>query len=255
MGGSPAEMDTWITDTEISTRFPYYTRANADEVGPEPFSPLGWSLAWMKGCIPGRRRRVRPVRCVAPRRVRRRSAGGVRQLGRLLLQPALAAPAHGRPHAGRVSPKRSTRVLRGPPGRPEVRRRIPTTRTRRRAPKLAETMGWAMSTTTYPAQEQASRRGDGARGHSSRSGVAVERGTRRQGASAGRPRARRGLDRVLPVGARRVARPRRRPGDLCGDRTRGRCREAADRSRQHRVGRCPDRDVGAVAHRSGTRRR
>ena len=25
-------MDRWITDTEISTRFPYYTRANADEV-------------------------------------------------------------------------------------------------------------------------------------------------------------------------------------------------------------------------------
>ena len=46
-------MQGWITDTEISTRFPYYTRANADEVGPDPFSPLGWSLGWMKGCIPG----------------------------------------------------------------------------------------------------------------------------------------------------------------------------------------------------------
>jgi hypothetical protein len=46
-------LNSWITDTEISTRFPYYTRANADEVGPEPFSPLGWSLGWMKGCIPG----------------------------------------------------------------------------------------------------------------------------------------------------------------------------------------------------------
>ena len=43
----------WITDTAISTRFPYYTRANADEVGPEPFSPLGWSLGWTKGCVPG----------------------------------------------------------------------------------------------------------------------------------------------------------------------------------------------------------
>ena len=46
-------MDSWISDTEISTRFPYYTRANADEVGPDPFSPLGWSLGWAKGCIPG----------------------------------------------------------------------------------------------------------------------------------------------------------------------------------------------------------
>ena len=46
-------MDRWITDTEISPRFQYYTRANADEVGPDPFSPLGWSLGWAKGCIPG----------------------------------------------------------------------------------------------------------------------------------------------------------------------------------------------------------
>ena len=46
-------MDSWITDSQISSRFPYYTRANADEVGPDPFSPLGWSLGWMKGCIPG----------------------------------------------------------------------------------------------------------------------------------------------------------------------------------------------------------
>jgi pyruvate,water dikinase len=53
MTTSVSNMDRWITDTEVSPRFPYYTRANADEVGPEPFSPLGWSLGWMKGCIPG----------------------------------------------------------------------------------------------------------------------------------------------------------------------------------------------------------
>jgi len=53
MTAKTANMGAWITDTKISKRFPYYTRANADEVGPEPFSPLGWSLAWMKGCIPG----------------------------------------------------------------------------------------------------------------------------------------------------------------------------------------------------------
>ena len=46
-------MENWITDTDISSRFPYYTPANADEVGPDPFSPLGWSLALAKGCIPG----------------------------------------------------------------------------------------------------------------------------------------------------------------------------------------------------------
>lgn len=46
-------METWITDTGPWERFPYFTRANADEVGPEPFSPLGWSLAWVKGTGPG----------------------------------------------------------------------------------------------------------------------------------------------------------------------------------------------------------
>lgn len=46
-------VERWITDTRPSNRFVYYTRANADEVGPEPFSPLGWSLGWGVGCIPG----------------------------------------------------------------------------------------------------------------------------------------------------------------------------------------------------------
>lgn len=51
---SPSEdIQNWISDTALSSRFPYYTRANADEVGPDPFSPLGWSLGWAKGCIPG----------------------------------------------------------------------------------------------------------------------------------------------------------------------------------------------------------
>jgi pyruvate,water dikinase len=46
-------MDRWITDTPTSARFPIYTRGNADEVGPEPYSPLGWSLTWEQGMSPG----------------------------------------------------------------------------------------------------------------------------------------------------------------------------------------------------------
>ena len=46
-------MDRWITDTPTSSRFPIYTRGNADEVGPEPYSPLGWSLTWEQGIAPG----------------------------------------------------------------------------------------------------------------------------------------------------------------------------------------------------------
>jgi phosphohistidine swiveling domain-containing protein len=46
-------MRTWLTDTATTERFPLYTRGNADEVGPEPFPPLTWSLAWEKGAVPG----------------------------------------------------------------------------------------------------------------------------------------------------------------------------------------------------------
>ncbi len=46
-------MERWIADTEQSERFPIYTRGNADEVGPDPFTPLNWSLAWEQGVVPG----------------------------------------------------------------------------------------------------------------------------------------------------------------------------------------------------------
>jgi rifampicin phosphotransferase len=46
-------MDRWITDTPASARFLIYTRGNADEVGPAPYSPLGWSLTWEQGICPG----------------------------------------------------------------------------------------------------------------------------------------------------------------------------------------------------------
>ena len=46
-------MENWITDSPFNERFRYYTRGNADEVGPDPWSPLGWTMAWEKGCCPG----------------------------------------------------------------------------------------------------------------------------------------------------------------------------------------------------------
>ncbi len=46
-------MERWIADTEPLERFPIFTRGNADEVGPDPFSPLNWTLAWEQGVVPG----------------------------------------------------------------------------------------------------------------------------------------------------------------------------------------------------------
>ncbi len=46
-------MDRWITDSERWDRLPYYTRANAGEVLPDPCSPLGWSLVFEEGLLKG----------------------------------------------------------------------------------------------------------------------------------------------------------------------------------------------------------
>jgi phosphohistidine swiveling domain-containing protein len=45
--------DRWITDTPISARYAFYTRANAGEVLPHPCSPLGWTLVFEPGVVLG----------------------------------------------------------------------------------------------------------------------------------------------------------------------------------------------------------
>ena len=46
-------MDWWITDSHRWERLPYYTRANAGEVLPDPASPLGWTLVFEQGLLKG----------------------------------------------------------------------------------------------------------------------------------------------------------------------------------------------------------
>lgn len=43
----------WITDTELGTRYPLYTRLNASDVLPDPVTPLAADLAWNANIIPG----------------------------------------------------------------------------------------------------------------------------------------------------------------------------------------------------------
>ncbi len=49
-------MDRFITDWQVSERLPNYTRANAGEVLPDPASPLGWTLVFEEGLLKGWRR-------------------------------------------------------------------------------------------------------------------------------------------------------------------------------------------------------
>ena len=46
-------MDSWIVDWQRNDRLPFYTRANAGEVLPDPASPLGWTLVFEEGLLPG----------------------------------------------------------------------------------------------------------------------------------------------------------------------------------------------------------
>jgi rifampicin phosphotransferase len=48
-----APMERWITDSQRWDRLPYYTRANAGEVLPDPCSPLGWTLVFEQGLLIG----------------------------------------------------------------------------------------------------------------------------------------------------------------------------------------------------------
>ncbi len=45
--------DDWCIDTSLNTRFPVYTRFNANDVLPDPITPLGASMAWLPHILPG----------------------------------------------------------------------------------------------------------------------------------------------------------------------------------------------------------
>ena len=148
-------MDTWITDTPISERFTWYTRANADEVGPDPFSPLGWSLGWNKGCVPG----------VAQGFI----DFGVIDADELTLDPPevfgnwggyfynqLSLPRVMGARMPGATPAAIDQAYFGDhPGVPDYVPH-PDDESPKHEAKLAETMGWAMSTDSFPAQEEAS---------------------------------------------------------------------------------------------------
>jgi len=53
VSGAAALPDRWLTDWQRSRRMPFYTRANSGEVLPDPASPLGWTLVFEKGLLPG----------------------------------------------------------------------------------------------------------------------------------------------------------------------------------------------------------
>jgi len=149
-------IDTWITDTAISTRFPYYTRANADEVGPEPFSPLGWSLGWAKGCIPGVANGFVEFGVVEPEEFAVDPPEVFGNWGGYFYNQLSLPRVMGVRMPG-ASPEAIDLAYFGDhPGVPPYTPH-PDDENEARSAKLADTMGWAMSTTDFPSQEEASR--------------------------------------------------------------------------------------------------
>ena len=130
----------WITDTPASTRFPVYTRSNANDVLPEPASPLGATLVWIPGVIEGFRdgqsatARSRPRSW--PARSTRRSASST--------ATSTSTPRwSGCSASGRARARRPSTPSSSATGR--TRRRTsptPTTCPRRRRPRIGQQMGW-----------------------------------------------------------------------------------------------------------------
>ena len=164
-------------------------------------------------------RGIRPLRRGAPRRVRTEPAGGVRQLGRLLLQPALAASHDGSSDARSVTGRDRQRVLRRSPwcaalhAAPRRRRRGPERKARRDD-------GVGDGRCGFPRTGCGVAHGNRARSYPPRPVGAV--GFRVGGASprTRRPRPGGRVDPVLPDRARHLARTGCRSGDLRRDRSR-----------------------------------
>ena len=45
--------EKWCIDTGLATQFPVYTRFNANDVLPDPITPLGASMFWNPEMFPG----------------------------------------------------------------------------------------------------------------------------------------------------------------------------------------------------------
>ncbi len=148
-------MDTWITDTEASARFPYYTRANADEVGPDPFSPLGWSLVWMKGCNPGVAKGFVEFGVVAVEEYDLQPLQVFGNWGGYFYNPMSLSRLMGERMPGATAEAIDKAYFGDHPGVPPYEPH-PDDVNEVQSAKLAERMAWVMSTESFPEQDAAS---------------------------------------------------------------------------------------------------
>jgi phosphohistidine swiveling domain-containing protein len=147
-------MERWITDTATSARFPYYTRANADEVGPDPFSPLGWSLVWQQGCIPGVARGFVEFGVVAWEEYDLDPPQVFGNWGGYFYNPLSLSRLMGCRMPGATPEAIDQAYFGDHPGVPPYEPH-PDDENEAATAKLGETMAWVMSTDSYALQERA----------------------------------------------------------------------------------------------------
>jgi rifampicin phosphotransferase len=148
-------MDQWITDTPLSKRFPFYTRANADEVGPDPFSPLGWSMIWQPGCIPGVAEGFVEFGVVDWSEYDTDPPQMFANFGGYFYNPMSLSRVMGARMPGATPEAIDQAYFGDHPGVPPYQAH-PNDVNEVQAAKLGETMGWVMSCDSYPKQHAAS---------------------------------------------------------------------------------------------------
>jgi rifampicin phosphotransferase len=148
-------VERWITDTPNSARFPYYTRANADEVGPDPFSPLGWSLVWMHGCNPGVAKGFAEFGVVDISEYDLTPLQVFGNRGGYFYNPMSLSRLMGERMPGATAEAIDKAYFGDHPGVPPYEPH-PDDVNEAQSAKLAETMGWVMTTPSFPRQHDAS---------------------------------------------------------------------------------------------------
>ncbi len=155
--------DHWITDWDVSKRYPVYTRANAGEVLPDPSSPLNVTLVWNQGLNMGFRQGCletlgthRPEEIDEDWPETMGNFGGYHYVGFSVIEligarlPGLTVPIW---NGLWVGDHPDTPVYVEKPGD------IDPTLTERLAAKSA----WALTTTTFPEVDESLRRANAAR--------------------------------------------------------------------------------------------
>ncbi len=148
-------MERWITDTPNSARFPYYTRANADEVGPDPFSPLGWSMVWMRGCNPGVAKGFAEFGVVDISEYDLTPLQVFGNRGGYFYNPMSLSRLMGERMPGATAEAIDKAYFGDHPGVPPYEPH-PDDVNEAQSAKLAEKMGWVMTTPSYPRMHDAS---------------------------------------------------------------------------------------------------